>query len=120
MLRAREAGGQETDGRPAEVVEPPVTASPSPLTRSLRIGRTRYPVILPSWKDPRLHVSATFVVLHALGQVEFHFQLSFPQIACSILTCALIEFVVTFWQRRVILWPASALLTGNGIAFILR
>ncbi len=76
--------------------------------------------MLPSWKDPRLHVSATFVILHILGQTEFHFRLSFPQIACSILTCAIIEVVVTFWQKRVIFWPASALLTGNGIAFIMR
>ena len=77
-------------------------------------------MLLPSWKDPRLHVSATFLVLHALGQVEFHFRLSFPQIATAVLTCAVIEFVVTFWQKRIILWPASALLTGNGIAFIMR
>ncbi len=77
-------------------------------------------MILPSWKDPRLHLSATFVLLHTLGQVEFHFRLSFPQIATAILTCALIEVVVTFKQKRVILWPASAMLTGNGIAFIMR
>ncbi len=89
-------------------------------THSLRIGGTSYPVVLPSWKDPRLHVSATFVLLHTLGQTEFHFALSFPQIAAAILTCAVIETVFTFWRRRVILWPASALLTGNGIAFILR
>ncbi len=77
-------------------------------------------MILPSWKDPRLHVSATFLVLHVLGQIEFHFRLSFPQIASAVLTCAVIEFVITFWQKRIILWPASALLTGNGIAFIMR
>jgi Na+-translocating ferredoxin:NAD+ oxidoreductase RnfD subunit len=97
--------------------EPAVRERPK---RSLRIGGVAYPVVLPSWKDPRLHVSATFVLLHALGQTEFHFRLSFPQIASSILTCAVIEVVVTFWRKRVILWPASALLTGNGIAFIMR
>ena len=31
-----------------------------------------------------------------------------------------LEVAITFWQKRVILWPASAMLTGNGIAFILR
>ena len=30
------------------------------------------------------------------------------------------EVGVTFWRKRVILWPASAMITGNGIAFILR
>ena len=32
----------------------------------------------------------------------------------------MLEVGITFWQKRVILWPASAMLTGNGIAFILR
>ena len=32
----------------------------------------------------------------------------------------MLEFGITFHRRRVIMWPASALLTGNGIAFVLR
>ena len=87
---------------------------------ALRIAGRSYPVILPSPKDPRLHVSATFLVLYVLGMTQFHFRLSIPQIVFSILTCAVIELVVTFRQRRMIIWPASAMLTGNGIAFILR
>ena len=98
----------------------PDQALPIKPKRSIRIRGVDYPVVLPSWRDPRLHISATFVVLHALGQVEFHFRLSFPQIATAVLTCAAIEVVVTFWQKRVFLWPASILLTGNGIAFIMR
>ena len=87
---------------------------------ALRVGGTSYPVIFPSWKDPRLHLSLTFVLLHTLGQVEFHFRLSIPQILAALLTCAILEVAVTFRQKRVLLWPASALLTGNGIAFIMR
>ena len=86
----------------------------------MRVAGRSYPVILPSWKDPRLHVSATFLVLYVLGMTQFHFALSFPQIAASLLTCALIEVIVTFRRQRIILWPASALLTGNAIAFIMR
>ncbi len=87
---------------------------------SLRIAGRSYPVILPSPKDPRLHVSATFLILYVLGMTQFHFRLSFPQIFASILTCGLIELVITFRQKQAIIWPASALLTGNGIAFIMR
>ena len=32
----------------------------------------------------------------------------------------MLEVAITFRQQRVIMWPASALLTGNGVAFILR
>jgi putative MFS transporter len=104
-----EQGDEPLEGPPAQRRRP-----------TLRIRGVEYPVILPSWKDPRLLLSGTFVILHTLGQVEFHFKLSFPQIATALLTCALIEIVVTFRQKHVILWPASALLTGNGIAFIMR
>ena len=76
--------------------------------------------MLPSPKDPRLHVSATFLVLYVLGMTQFHFRLSFPQIFTSVLTCGVIELAITFRQKRMIVWPASALLTGNGIAFIMR
>ncbi len=89
-------------------------------SRSLRIAGRSYPVILPSPKDPRLHVSATFLVLYVLGMTQFHFRLSFPQIIVSILTCAVIELAVTLRQKQMIIWPASAMLTGNGIAFIMR
>ena len=53
---------------------------------SLRVAGRSYPVILPSPKDPRLHVSATFLVLYVLGMTQFHFRLSIPQIVFSILT----------------------------------
>jgi len=88
--------------------------------RSLRIRGTSYPVVLPKLSDPRLHLSTTFVFLYLLGEFAFDFRLSIPQILTPLLTCAVLEFAITFWQKRVLLWPASALLTGNGIAFILR
>ena len=99
----------------------PVAGEPgSAQTLRSRIAGRSYPVILPSPKDPRLHVSATFIVLYVLGMTQFHFRLSIPQILTSILTCAVIELVITFRQKRMIIWPASAMLTGNGIAFIMR
>ena len=81
---------------------------------------TRYPVLLPSVRDPRLHLAAVIVSLQVLGQVAFDFRLSLAQILVSLLTCAALEVGIAMWRQKVILWPASALLTGNGVAFILR
>jgi hypothetical protein len=77
-------------------------------------------VLLPSWRDPRLHLAAVIVSLQVLGQVAFEFRLSIAQILVSLLTCAVLEMAIAFRRQRVIMWPASALLTGNGVAFILR
>lgn len=92
-----------------------------PMTaRTLTVGGGTYPLVLPSLRDPRLHVAAVILTVHALGQVGLGFRLSIPQILAAILTCAIIEVVLTFWRTRAIVWPASAMLTGSGVALILR
>ena len=88
------------------------------LTLTLR-SRT-YPVVLPSTRDPRLHVAAVIVTIHVLGQLGLGFQVSVPQILSAILTCAVLEVALTFRARRAFVWPASAMLTGSGVALILR
>ena len=56
--------------------------------RTLRIGGTAYPVLLPTVRDPRLHLAAVIVSLQVLGQVAFEFDLSIAQILIALLTSA--------------------------------
>jgi hypothetical protein len=87
---------------------------------TLRIGGTTYSVLLPTVRDPRLHLAFVIVSLQVLGQTAFGFQLSIAQILISLGTCAVLEVGIAFFRQHVIMWPASALLTGNGVAFVLR
>ncbi len=89
-------------------------------SRTLTLGGSSYPLVLPNTRDPRLHVAAVIITIHILGQVALRFQVSIPQILAAILTCAVIEVVLTFRQSRSFVWPASAMLTGSGVALILR
>ena len=89
-------------------------------SRTLTLGRRAYPVTLPNIRDPRLQVAAVIVTIHVLGQVALGFHVSVPQILAAILTCAVIEVVLTFRRHRELVWPASAMLTGSGVALILR
>ncbi len=89
-------------------------------SRTLTFGGTSYPLVLPTIRDPRLHVAAVIITIHVLGQVGLHFRVSVPQILAAILTCAVIEIVLTFRLSRAFVWPASAMLTGSGVALILR
>jgi hypothetical protein len=89
-------------------------------SRSVRIRSRDYPVVLPSLRDPRLHVAAVLLTLQALGQTVLGFRLSITQILVCLATGALIEFFVVFFKDHQIIWPASGLLTGNSTAFILR
>jgi hypothetical protein len=86
----------------------------------VRIGGTHYPVLLPTLRDPRLHLAGVIVSLQVLGQVAFDFQLSIAQILVSLAVAGLLEVAIAFRSQRVLMWPASALLTGNGVAFVLR
>ena len=89
-------------------------------SRTRTFGGTSYPLVLPSTRDPRLHVAAVIITIHVFGQVGLRFQVSVPQILAAILTCAVLEVVLTFRSSRSIVWPASAMLTGSGVALILR
>ncbi len=77
-------------------------------------------MLLPKLSDPRLHLAAMIISLQVIGQVGFHFRLSIAQILVSLLTCAVLEVAIAMRQQHVLLWPASAMLTGNGVAFVLR
>jgi hypothetical protein len=86
----------------------------------LRVRGRIIPVVLPTWNDPRLRLAAVLISLQVLGQVGLRFKLSIAQILVTIGVCALVEVVITYGQQRALIWPASAILTGNSTAFILR
>lgn len=88
--------------------------------RSVSILGRSYPVVLPRMRDSRLHVACVVITLHTLGQVGLGFHVSVPQILAAILTTALLQVAITFRQTGAFVWPASAMLTGSGIALILR
>src|SRR6266480_2969494 len=88
--------------------------------RTVNIRGREYPVLLPSIRDPRLHVAVVLLTLQALGQTVLNFRLSIAQILICLAAGALIEFGYGFFKDKVIMWPASGLLTGNSVAFILR
>jgi len=87
---------------------------------AVTIRGSPYPVVLPRLGDPRLHLAAVIIALQVIGQVGFAFTVSIAQILIALLTCAVLEVAIAFRRRHVILWPASALITGNGVAFVLR
>ena len=88
--------------------------------RTLTIAGGTYPLVLPSVRDPRLHVAAVIITVHVLGQVGLGFEVSVPQILAAMVTCAILEIALTFRSSRAFVWPASAMLTGSGVALILR
>ncbi len=77
-------------------------------------------MVLPSRNDPRLRLAAVIISLQVLGQVGLGFKVSIAQILVTIGACAVVEAAITFWRQRALVWPASAILTGNSTAFILR
>ncbi len=95
---------------------------PGPVTaaRSVQIANRSWPVILPSLRDSRMHVAATLLTVQVLGQTVIDWDLSITQILVSLVTCFVLEIGIVAWRQGVLAWPASALLTGNGVALLLR
>jgi len=88
--------------------------------RHLQIRHRQVPVLLPSLRDARLKLSAVICSLQILGQTVLDFKVSIAQILVTIGFCAIVDIGVTLVRGGVLAWPASALLTGNSTAFILR
>src|SRR4030081_992721 len=114
-----------TDAAPPQGISVPADSpraarAPRKKRRTVSIRGREYLVLLPSIRDPRLHVAAVLLTLQVLGQTVLGFRLSIAQILACLAAGALIEFVVSFFKDKVIMWPASGLLTGNSTAFILR
>jgi Na+-translocating ferredoxin:NAD+ oxidoreductase RnfD subunit len=86
----------------------------------IELGGRTYAVQGPRVRDPRMHVASVVITVQVLGQVFFHFNISIAQILLCLLTCAVLEVGITMYRSQVLAWPASALLTGNGVALILR
>jgi Na+-translocating ferredoxin:NAD+ oxidoreductase RnfD subunit len=90
------------------------------MSRSIHIAGRRYDVRLPHWRDPRLHVASVVVSVQVLGQVVLGFDVSVAQILLAVGTAAVLELTIVAVTEQAIAWPASALLTGNGVALLLR
>jgi len=87
---------------------------------TLRLGGKRLPVVLPSLRDARLHTAATILSVHAIGVTALGFRVSVIHILAAILTAGLIDVVISLRQTGQLVWPASGMLTGSGVALILR
>jgi hypothetical protein len=103
---------------PHETVHLPAVTTAT--LRTLRFGQKDYPVVLPNVRDPRLHLAAVIISIHVLGQIALGFRVSVPQILSAIVTSALIEVILTLRRTGQLVWPASAMLTGSGVALIFR
>ena len=74
----------------------------------------------PQLRDPRLHVAAVLLTVQVLGQTVIDWDLSVAQILVALGSAAAVELAMTVPGSGVVAWPASALLTGNGVALITR
>jgi hypothetical protein len=72
------------------------------------------------WRDPRVKLAAVLLTVQVLGQTLLEFNLSIAQILLTIGVSAAIQMGVTLWRQGVLAWPASAMLTGNSVALLLR
>ncbi|MHB8718283.1 MAG: RnfABCDGE type electron transport complex subunit D [Candidatus Dormibacteria bacterium] len=86
----------------------------------LIIGGRRVRVVKPTLKDVRLRLAAVIISLQVLGQTVLGFKVSVAQILVTLGVSALLETAVLVWRDGLLAWPASAMLTGNSVAFILR
>ena len=87
---------------------------------TVRVGAKRVPLVLPNRRDPRLHTAAVIISIHVIGITALGFRVSVPQILAAIITAAGVDVALTLRKSGELVWPASGMLTGSGVALILR
>lgn len=115
-MRPERVGRDSSHG--SALTSPPGMTTLSP--RYLRLGDRSVPVVLPSIRDPRLHTAGVIISIHTLGILALGFRVSVPQILSAIIAAALLDVVLTLRVTGRLVWPASGMLTGSGVALILR
>jgi Na+-transporting NADH:ubiquinone oxidoreductase subunit NqrB len=76
--------------------------------------------VVPGWRDVRWGQIAILAILTLLGQVWLNFAVSPLQIVTAILTAVVVDMAWSWHQERVLIVPASALITGLGLGLLLR
>ncbi len=76
--------------------------------------------IMPNIRDPRLTLLAILSGYTALGQLVFYFNISFAHLSAAIVTCALIDLVITLLKSRKLMIPLSGMITGLSLGLLLE
>src|SRR3954463_724510 len=78
-------------------------------SRTLTLGASTYPLVLPNSRDPRLHVASVITTTHPRGPAVLACRVSTPQTLAATLPGAVIGVPLPSRESRAIVWPASAM-----------
>ncbi len=86
----------------------------------LTFGKRVLPVVYPRWTDPRYIQIGSLMLFAFLGQMTYGFQITQSEIFLVVLLSAAIDTVLTLLIRKKLIFPASGLIAGLGMAMLLR
>lgn len=75
---------------------------------------------VPSWRDPRWGQIGALATFCVLGQTVLDFAISPLEIVLSVLTCVGVDMTLTRLRRHQVIVPLSGLISGLGMALLLR
>ncbi len=75
--------------------------------------------VVPSLRDPRITVLAANTTWIVLGHEVLYFNRSLDQLVIALLTCMMLDVMITFAMSRKIVLPLSGMLTGLSIGLLL-
>lgn len=89
-------------------------------TSTIRIGKKTYPFIYPGIRDARVIQVAALTSYAILGQTIYTFQVNPLHILICVGTAAIIDLLMNFWLKKIVLFPVSGMIAGFGISMMLR
>lgn len=77
-------------------------------------------IVYPRLADPRLVQIGILALFMLLGKLVLGFTVSWLQIAVVVLAVCALDAALAYWQARILLVPASALISGLSLGLLLR
>jgi len=87
---------------------------------TIRIGKKAYPFIYPGFRDARVIQVTALASYAVLGQAVYGFQVNPLHILICVGTAAVVDLLMSFWLKRIVLFPVSGMIAGFGMAMMLR
>jgi Na+-translocating ferredoxin:NAD+ oxidoreductase RnfD subunit len=89
-------------------------------THTLYLAGVGIPIVLVKWSDARWAQIICLGSFNILGQTVVDFRVTQWQVVSGLLAAIITEMAFMYRQDRVVVFPASALISGLGIGFLFR
>lgn len=109
-----------SEKKQAPAIDPSRRATWKESTKEITLWGHKMTVSYPTLKDPRIVQITILTTVTLLGQFVFQFEITALQILIVVLTSVILDVLLTYIHRKIIIFPASGFISSLSLALLLQ